>query len=1150
MRRVTRAVAFLLAFLLAPTAEATLSVIKRDKFDLNWFFRNTSTKYTVSGFTGFYRDYNNDGLPDYLMCLRDLQTGDWRMFTLNTASTGGEKLFPTHRTAGRDITAQFGVFMPDTLFTPYAPSMDVPDLVVVGTNDITTNSTYSQFTKFIFWRLNKANPSWPTEATWSIDVVSSDTPQVYWPDVSFDGDEYPDFIIYNMYANANKQFTISCYNGLNGARIWSRTLALDPQDPGTGISFIGGVPSKSGGARPMGFPLLNVYVLPHRPEHGVVGDFDGNGKSEIFLHYAFGRGSIFTTYSMTSDINLLNSGGNFVSPYTASWTRLREVLQTLGPLAVIVTTDYNRDSYVDLLLLSLGMGTPPPPVFEGYDLKNRRFLFNAVNSDFGTAPEDFYDYFALDEYSHYGSRPTDVNRDGWSDLLVYRQYGAPPDMPLRVGVFNAVGGFGSLKGRKMWLRQFDTFNRVFPLVNDFNGDNLMDYALVREPDTPDSPTVGQVTFRIANTAVSATGITLGKQFTYSPAHTYPWSPGSDAFTASTHMMFYPGDVDGDRQKDTLVCMASGFDAGNIGGWDLSYGYVLLYDNTPGLTPPPTTAELQFRVQSEDWIPYPVVMYAFLMHGLGIVDSNRDGYANDIVVHVASKAVYSMSFQYRVPRVAVGPPQLQAAILADFDNNGADAGDQLVLNLDQGVLVTTTVLRASHFFLPVQGDSMGGTGFRVNTTPHNARQIILTLGQGAHLTPAGIFSMTQRTSGSPSGVDFATSLPVGMIRSFDGISAVDGGAPGVNDSGMDIRVGLVGQSRPIGNRGGSFTVVNSPDAAYVRHQLTVPSGALATTLTFNLSPPGRHLGIPNAVRVVSSNPAVTFTRNATIGVEYHEGDIDWDSGYIEGEMYVHQLVEEPAGVFNYIPVPGRRMLGSAPKQGSSGVRKLAGETGQVTVDVDDLNPLDSLGTSGIFAGLPVETVDERTVNLKPGSGGILKGEDTTAVSPDPGGAYTLHQIEFPGYVTTTETDPNRIIVKIRTATLAERYAAASGQSFPSKSGAVFAVTVTNASGVPFAFTTPVTLTVQFKDRPDPSLSDVVHFDESKALPSNMRLVRDRLEGEGVDFVFVDGLLQTVNTALGTVTIENLTGLTGTDGMGTFGVVAPQGATPVGLWSLYR
>lgn len=624
-----------LVFLLAPAVHATLTIAKRDGFDLNWYFHNTSTKYTnMNRNIGYYRDYNGDGLLDFFFILSDPANDDWRLFTLNTAPTGGLKTYPTHKTAGRDIAAQPGVFVPHVFWTPRAPSMDYADLVVVGTNQ-PANQNY--YTKYIFWRLNKNNTAFPTEATWEIDVVSTHTPVLTWANVSFNSDDYPDFLIYNSTPNDSNQFVIAFYDGRNGTPIWSRTLNLDPADPGTGILF-------PGQARCT--PRLTVYPLPENAYGNARGDFDNNGKPEISCFYTFGRGD-FTSCSVLANITLLNSSGNFLSPYSSTWTRIYQASAAFYEPAPVVAADDNKDGYVDLRLLNVIItATPWPAVFEGYNLKNRRSQFKSIGGDFGAATDDLSGFLVSDAWTYSPLAPGDVNSDTWNDLVVYRTHGFGSLQPLRVGMFNAYDGNGSQKGRKMWLTQFNSYNRAYANVNDFNGDNLCDYLLVRDPDEPDSPTVGSVTWRLANTAVSASGITLGRQFDYVAPHSFSWNPAQDDFQAYS-VMFYPLlDVDGDGQHDTCGQMACAFDDGRNNTWDLSYGYVFIYDNPPGTSPPPLTADFQVKVQNEDWIPAPYLYYAVDAQGNVFVDNNRDGYWNDVIIDT-EKAVFSLSFTYRV-----------------------------------------------------------------------------------------------------------------------------------------------------------------------------------------------------------------------------------------------------------------------------------------------------------------------------------------------------------------------------------------------------------------------------------------------------------------------------------------------------------------------
>ena len=502
------------------------------------------------------------------------------------------------------------------------------------------------------------------------------------------------------------------------------------------------------------------------------------------------------------------------------------------------------------------------------------------------------------------------------------------------------------------------------------------------------------------------------------------------------------------------------------------------------------------------------------------------------------------------------PRLQSATISDLNNNGIiEAGDQLVLTLDRSVSVTTPVLRASHFFLAVEGDSLGSAGFAVGVNSYNSRLIILTLGGGMHLATSGTFSMQNRTFGSPSGIDFATSLPAGSVMSLDGVPAVDSGTLGVDDSGIDVELSMIGRTANLGAVGGTLSVVASPEATYTHHELDIPAGALTTTTQFTLRPPVENLGVINAVQIESSSPTITFAAAVTVRVQYQEGDIDWERGQLESNMRVNQLVENPLGVYRYVIVPGEQIIeNAAPLERSSGrVEKLYTIPHRVSVEVSSLNPCGSIGVIGIFAGLPIETVDERTINIKPEGGGegMMGGAGSAVLMPGPLGAYALHRIEFPGYIETGTTDPLRLLVTIRSAKLSERWSLSGGQSFPSQSGAIFTVTVTNASDQPVRFTSPVHLTVQFKVPPDPAApKDLVYFEGQPASAAAMRVVNDWLAGDPVDFVFADAPSQTVNLTQGTVTAWGLVGLTGTDGRGTFGAVARHFSTRTIHWPLYH
>ena len=510
--------------------------------------------------------------------------------------------------------------------------------------------------------------------------------------------------------------------------------------------------------------------------------------------------------------------------------------------------------------------------------------------------------------------------------------------------------------------------------------------------------------------------------------------------------------------------------------------------------------------------------------------------------------------------ATGAPMIQSATLVDVNNDGTvSLGDQIVLTLTRSVTVTTMVLQADHFFLPVESDAIGGSGFQVHVNQYNGRQILLQLGANVRLQPFGEFTTAVVAVGSPSGIDFASTLPVGSIMSLDGLPAVDRGAAGANDTGIDIRQSLFGLITNLDAAGGMVPVNDFPDAAYTGHALVVPAGALGNLVTFQMKPPPITEGVVNAFWIESSSPTLTFAQPATVRVEFHEGDIDFERGQVTAQMRVHQLVEIPGLGFQYLPLPGVHHVMPAPrtaigrkdaKAGGEGPQKLDSDgvsSGTVETEVGDLNPGGSVGPPGMFAGIPIETVDERTIHIKPGAGGVIK-QANAILTPGPDGAYTLHAIEFPGYVETTSTDSLRLTVTIRTALQSERVSSSGGQSFPAQSGAVFVIVAKNASDQPVQFTDPVNLTVQFKTHSNPSLTDTVRFDGDLGMPGSMRAVADGEDGPGVDFAFFFAFAQSVNVAQGTVTVQSLTGLTGVDGKGTFGAVIPDPAD-IRRWQAY-
>jgi len=197
-----------------------------------------------------------------------------------------------------------------------------------------------------------------------------------------------------------------------------------------------------------------------------------------------------------------------------------------------------------------------------------------------------------------------------------------------------------------------------------------------------------------------------------------------------------------------------------------------------------------------------------------------------------------------------PPRIESVVYNDLDDDGVvDAGETLTLVMNRPVTINAPAITQSDFYLCVQGDSLGGAGFSVALSPENARHIVLTLGANPVLTLAGDADPGVTAPGSPSGLDFSTTLGASDVQSLEGMEAVAGGQPGVNDSAVDILFTCITKTTAItAASGGTATVANSPDAAYTHHALAIPAGALTQNVSVTMRPPQVNLGVLNAVQI--------------------------------------------------------------------------------------------------------------------------------------------------------------------------------------------------------------------------------------------------------------------------------------------------------------
>ena len=500
-----------------------------------------------------------------------------------------------------------------------------------------------------------------------------------------------------------------------------------------------------------------------------------------------------------------------------------------------------------------------------------------------------------------------------------------------------------------------------------------------------------------------------------------------------------------------------------------------------------------------------------------------------------------------PPPSAKPPRITDALYYDKGGDGViNAGDRVALIFDQGVTLNLSEILDRWFYLPVWGDTLGEKGFQVSESLYNSRQINLLLGNAPHLTIDGIFKMGNQSYNHPSGIDISAELPKGAIVNYYGMAAVDGGEPGINDSGTDIRMLFKIVSKSLSTDGGVLTLADSPDAAFTRHRLKIPPKALAEITQFTLTPPVMGPFVANAIQVISDAVDLQFLPPAMLTLQYLESEVDEDRGQSEASMKMHQLCITGKGTYYWLPVPGKQILDM--------------ESNTVTVPLESLNPagvstlnkgrLSSSGSYGIFANLPGETMEENAIYLRAASKGIVKLSDVPRLRPGPSGVYQEHEVSFPGYTVTDASDPDHIKVTICPATLLDRMALGGGASFPACSYSLFVIKAQNSSGTPVCFPDAVDMKIQFMDGSKNPYNDVVCFDEGPGQKSCMATVKDLEQGFGVDFDFLDGISQCVYPIEGGGCVECLTvsGLTDNTGKGAWGVVSTP-PTPKHLWMLY-
>lgn len=501
-----------------------------------------------------------------------------------------------------------------------------------------------------------------------------------------------------------------------------------------------------------------------------------------------------------------------------------------------------------------------------------------------------------------------------------------------------------------------------------------------------------------------------------------------------------------------------------------------------------------------------------------------------------------------------PPRIVRAIFSDTNNDDlAGAGDNLTLAFDQGVTITKSLISPKCFYLPVRGDTLGGRGFSVGMSPFSSRHLVLTLGSNAHLTIPGDFLTTMTENDSPSGIDLAAELPIFAIYNEERVMARDNGVPHVNDAGVDIRFGFRKVIQKIGSEGGVINIPDDADSVYKKHALVIPRNSISASnakgerldsVIFEVLPPPSNLSLPGALFIRANAEKILFLNPATLIMEYLDNDLDPWSGFAEEGMRINRLIGDSPNTQRWVRIMAPQFIDKRDKIIWTKINTLAATT-PIGGDLKTA----ATGDYGIFGNLPGSTIEENTIYIRPQSRRRAVLSSAPSLSPKSGGYYTIHQIEFPNFEEALPGEPGSTKITIKSSTLLERVSRSGGNSFPTASSALFSIATFDSSNIPVPFDAPVNIRVQFMDGSTNAFKDILQFDGQPGEFGNMAIVKDFIEGNGVNFQFVQELPQTIGqtTGGGYVEATGATALTDGAGKGTWGAVA-QPPVPRLLWML--
>jgi hypothetical protein len=312
------------------------------------------------------------------------------------------------------------------------------------------------------------------------------------------------------------------------------------------------------------------------------------------------------------------------------------------------------------------------------------------------------------------------------------------------------------------------------------------------------------------------------------------------------------------------------------------------------------------------------------------------------------------------------PLVGDAVYSDINKNSlVDSGDSLTVQFDKRVRVNSS--SPASFYLPVTGNTLG-TGATVSINTANDTQVVVNLGTSPNLKISGLFSMSQTTAGSASGIDISATMAPNAIEGLDGFDAQDGGVPKVNDSGMDILYNAITVSTAVPAFSAATVQVSTDtiNAYYTQHKLVIPTNSLLTGATITAGPPGNNRSQLSAVSFSPSNVTFSTQTLSTLVIEYKDADTKREAGYLEHSMRIHQWKDTTTG---WVVVPE-----TYGKQSVDLVNK--------TVSIK-INKFDMLGskTTVVYANIALPSVGATTTTVAPAPSGFSFQDCDGALYPE-------------------------------------------------------------------------------------------------------------------------------------------------------------------------